>query len=193
MNTATPEWSVKQRVLELEKPLEVTIKPNAAERGRLAKRAGVSVASIEALEARLTIAPEPGLGRFHVHGDFDAELTQICVRSAAPFRAVLEAPVQGYFADKEGTLSFAKARKKREEEMGDQPNFVDEEEDPEPLENGAVDLGELVAQHLILAVDPYPVCPGAEPLPEEGMGDKVKVENPFAILGQLRAFIGKDE
>lgn len=184
-----PEWSHKQRVLDLEKPMHLTIAPSAAERAKLAKRAGVQV--LDSLEAKLTITPETG--RYHIEGRFQAALTQLCVRTGASFAAVLESGIEGWFADKEGTLSFAKARKKREEDLGDQPNFVDEEDDPEPLENGAIDLGELVAQHLCLAVDPYPICPGSEPLPEEGTAGKVQVENPFAILGQLREFIAKDE
>lgn len=187
--TSAPEWRHMLRVLELDKPLSVTIAPSAAERAALAKRCAVP--AIESLEARLTVAPETG--RYHVTGGFKAVLNQACVRSGVALTVDLESEVEGWFAEKEGTISFAKARKQRDEDMGDQPNFVEESDDPEPLDNGAIDLGELVAQHLCLAVDPYPVSPGAEPLPEEGTEGKVKLDNPFAILGQLRDFIGKDE
>ena len=42
----------------------------------------------------------------------------------------------------------------------------DEEDPPEPIRAGRMELGELVAQHLSLALDPYPRKPGAE-LPAE--------------------------
>src|SRR3546814_17044110 len=37
-----------------------------------------------------------------------------------------------------------------------------DEDPPEPFENGCIDLGEIVVQHLAVALDPYPRAPGAE-------------------------------
>jgi hypothetical protein len=35
-------------------------------------------------------------------------------------------------------------------------------DEPEPLEGDRIDLGEIVAEELALAIDPYPRAPGAE-------------------------------
>jgi hypothetical protein len=40
--------------------------------------------------------------------------------------------------------------------------FLDESEDPEPVIDGKIDAGELVAQYLSLAIDPYPRLEGEE-------------------------------
>ena len=60
----------------------------------------------------------------------------------------------------------------------------------ELLETAKIDAGELVAQHLALALDPHPRAPGAE---WQGPGDGFDAANiappaagPFAKLGQLK-------
>ena len=58
------------------------------------------------------------------------------------------------------------------------------EEPPEPLSGGAAELGELVVEHLALALDPYPRAPGAQAaLPgEDGEG----AATPFAKLRDIK-------
>ena len=60
-----------------------------------------------------------------------------------------------------------------------------EEEDPETIHSGVLDMGEVVAQFLGLAIDPYPKA--------EDVGDKDYIEtkpsdkpNPFAKLASLK-------
>ena len=64
------------------------------------------------------------------------------------------------------------------------------EDSPEPLATPEIDLGELVAQHLALALDPYPRRRGAvaEFDGEEAQNSELAppADNPFAILGQLK-------
>jgi uncharacterized metal-binding protein YceD (DUF177 family) len=58
---------------------------------------------------------------------------------------------------------------------------------PEPIRNGHIDLGELAAEQLSLALNPYPRAPGAA-IPEEFSPDPDAEEeaeravNPFSIL-----------
>ena len=62
---------------------------------------------------------------------------------------------------------------------------------PEPLAGPEIDLGEVAAEQLGLAIDPYPRRAGAEvpaewagePAPEPSPPEKV---NPFAALGKLK-------
>jgi uncharacterized metal-binding protein YceD (DUF177 family) len=49
-------------------------------------------------------------------------------------------------------------------QVRDEPSQIDrdlERDEPDLIENGQIDLGELVAEELALALDPYPHAPGA--------------------------------
>jgi uncharacterized metal-binding protein YceD (DUF177 family) len=56
---------------------------------------------------------------------------------------------------------------------------------PEPLEGPSLDLGEVVAQHLALALDPYPRAPGAA-APGEAAAEAAARPSPFAGLAALK-------
>ena len=59
--------------------------------------------------------------------------------------------------------------------------MLDEEDPPDPIVDGKVDLGALAAEFLALALDPYPRKPGAEfAAPEVAEPD-----SPFAELARL--------
>jgi len=53
---------------------------------------------------------------------------------------------------------------------------------PEPIVGGRLELGELAAQHLSLALDPYPRAPGVEAPAGGGEADG---RRPFAVLSKL--------
>jgi hypothetical protein len=103
---------------------------------------------------RRTVA---GLVRLNV--DFSANVVQSCVAS-------LEA-VPGVVSDRFSVLcESGEQRSGRHKKKGadEAEVFVDPfGDDPvEPLEDGKIDLGELVAQHLSLSLDPYPRAFGDE-------------------------------
>jgi hypothetical protein len=58
-----------------------------------------------------------------------------------------------------------------------------EDEPPEPLTGGAIDLGAIATEFLMLAIDPYPRKPGVEfaPPPRD-----TETEHPFAALAALK-------
>ena len=56
---------------------------------------------------------------------------------------------------------------------------------PEPLPEGALDLGETVAQQLSLGLDPYPRAPGSE-LDSRWRGETGPPQGPFAGLAALK-------
>lgn len=61
----------------------------------------------------------------------------------------------------------------------------DENDPPEPMVDDRVDIGAAMAEHLALALDPWPRKPGAE-IPS-GLGEENDArENPFAVLSQLK-------
>ncbi len=64
---------------------------------------------------------------------------------------------------------------------------VEDEELPEPLIGGAVDLGALATEFLVLGIDPYPRKPGAEFSPPAAAEAG---EHPFAALEALKKRLG---
>ena len=64
---------------------------------------------------------------------------------------------------------------------------LEEDDPPEPLEGGKIDMGEAAAEHLALVLDPFPRVPGAVfETAEEGKRDEDEaVSSPFAALARL--------
>jgi len=169
-----PEFS---RVLEIESlargPVHRTIEASPEERAALARRFGLE--GLDRLSASLTVEPLAA-GMARLRGSLTAEVTQTCVVSLEPVHSVIE---NGF------VLDFAA------EEAQSGPAAVDltldDEDWPEPLVNGRIDLGEAVAQQLAMALDPYPRAPGAT---LAGTGDDVAPEDeaaggPFSRLAEL--------
>ncbi len=156
-------------------PIRVAIDAEARERQALARRFGL--VSLEALaaeaELRRTGDAVTAAGRLR------AKVTQSCVGSGEP----VDAEVAEDFRVDFRPLP-ADSKPDDEIELGEG------ELDVVFYEGGAVDLGEAVAQTLLLALDPYPRSPAAEAaLREAGVKseEEARVESsPFAALKALK-------
>jgi uncharacterized metal-binding protein YceD (DUF177 family) len=62
---------------------------------------------------------------------------------------------------------------------------------PEPLEGDTIDVGAIVADHLSLALDPFPRAAGATYEPAAQPADAKP--NPFAALAQLKGRLKGEE
>lgn len=152
--------------------LDLTAKP--AELKALAERFGVQ--SIDRLDARVTLKAIAGGALVRVDGHFSAQVVQTCVVTLEPVPDDL---------DEDFSLTFGAAAL---EEPGEEIELsLDEEDPPDPIVDGHIDVGEAVAEHVALALDPFPRKPGIafdggpdEPAEEE------KKPSPFAVLAQLR-------
>jgi uncharacterized metal-binding protein YceD (DUF177 family) len=65
------------------------------------------------------------------------------------------------------------------------------DDDVEPLRGTQIDLGEMLAEELALALDPYPRAPDADILVSEALGPNISFgsaepDSPFAALEQLQ-------
>lgn len=194
--TARPEWQHLIDVREIGKvPVRLSIEAGAAERGALSQRVGVS--SIDSLKADLILEREKGGMTLHVTGRLMADVTQKCVITSEPVHSRIEEDFEGWFADPEQAVSFTKVKREKEMEKGpaDFP-ILEEHEDPEPIVDGQIDVGELTAQYLSLAIDPYPQAPGvvyqaAAPAPA---GPEAKARrNPFEALKDWKARHSSDK
>lgn len=138
------------------------LEATAEECAALARRFGIL--SVERLAAELHLKPEEG-NTVLVSGRLTAGLTQACVASLEPVAETIDEPV-----------ALRLLPPGREPEDG--PDDIDEIESP----GGVVDLGEVLAEQLALALDPYPRAPGAA-TPDAAMG---AVTGGFAALAALR-------
>lgn len=112
------------------------LEANAGECAALARRFGVI--SVRRLVATIVLRPEPR-GAIRVEGRLDATVEQACVVSLEPLvQAVTDAFVVRILPE------------------GREPSDGPEDPDEIPSEGGMVDLGEVVAAQLSLALDPYP-------------------------------------
>lgn len=175
MHDILPEFSRPLAIEDIgHEGAALTLEASAEERRRLAERFGLL--ALDSLTADLTVTRGASGIPVRVRGRLHASVVQECVVSLDPVPSEINELVEA---------EYAPAAEDGTEEAFD----PDEPEPPEPLEGDSLELGELVAQHLSLALDPYPRREGAEsPEWESGGaedGEKA-AENPFAVLAGLR-------
>ncbi len=119
------------------------VEASAAEREALARR--FDLLSLERLEAEIRLKRVVG-GMVRLTGHFVAQVVQACVISLEPVASTLEQNFSLLYGPSEPGTAV----------------MVDlETDDAEPFDGDAIDIGEAVAQHLALSLDPYPRAPGA--------------------------------
>ncbi|WP_026870456.1 YceD family protein [Inquilinus limosus] len=165
--TPTPEFSRMVGVNTLPRGgRTIAIEADEAERAALARR--FDLLALDELSARFTLTPGRG-DTVVVAGTLNAAVVQRCVVTLDPVPATVEDEVEAVFADAAG-------RDEAEVEVDPLAAEV------EPMVGGRIDLGELAAQHLSLALDPYPRSPDApEPVDEPAEGE-AETRRPFAVL-----------
>jgi hypothetical protein len=156
--------------------LDVTIAATPAECAALARHNALP--AVHSLNAELRARRWRGDG-LEIDGELRASLRQTCVATLEEFDSELVEPVHMRFApapDEE-----ARSRRRHEEST----EITLDEDPPDPLVGGGVDLGAVVSEFFTLALDPYPRKPGAhfvEPQPSEG----AQAVSPFAALRRLK-------
>lgn len=174
MSQIIPEFS-RPVVVDRLAPRETTlsIEADASERMALAKR--FDILAVDSLSAKVRLKPIAG-GLVRLKASFAADVVQACVVTLEPVRGAIAEDFE---------LMFAPAG---EEAGAAEIELVYEEDDPpEPIVDGAIDIGEAVAEHLALALDPYPRAPGACLGEEDLGGGEGEKARPFAALAALKA------
>lgn len=152
---------------------------NDQQRADLATR--FDIPELRALTAQITLNPLAGGPMIRVTLALQADLVQNCVVTGDPVPEKIDLRVE---------LDFAP------------PSMIDENieltlddaDPPDPIENGEIDLGDVIAQQLSLALDPYPRAPDAAftnvldnlPGSQQKHLDREAPKNPFAVLAQLK-------
>ena len=186
---AVPEFSRPVKVDAVDADgMALSLDANVAECTALAER--LDLWSLSDLQAELSCQrTAEGLIRLNVQ--FSANVIQSCVVSLDL--------VTGQILDQFSVLCEGDGARRSDRGAGadvDGEFFLDPfGDDPlEPLADGKIDVGELVAQHLSLALNPYPRASGMEGKvdiahPEYGIdpgGGKEERENPFLVLAGCR-------
>jgi uncharacterized metal-binding protein YceD (DUF177 family) len=157
---------------EFSRPLRVAGVPPAGQRLRLeatpaecaALAARLGVPAVHMLAATLTLRPDRADG-IAVDGMLEARVTQECVVTLEPVEQAVSEPLALRILPE-----------------GQAPSDDPDAEDEVEVQGGMAELGEVLAQLLALALDPYPRAPGAE-LPESA---RAEPESPFAGLARLK-------
>jgi len=178
-NVEKPEFSRIFGILDLlDEDLPIEISATADECAALARR--FELRRIEAFSATARLAPAAA-GLLRLTMAFRARITQTCVVSLEPFESVIEETAERCFAPPGASLA-------RPKEVAEIEIVVEGEDPPEPLADETIDLGEIAAEHLGLAIDPYPRRPGVvfEGAVAQDFSDPEPRESPFAVLATAR-------
>ena len=183
MSVNEQEWSHYIGSDEIEvKPQKLNIEIPQENKVAVAKRLGLH--NIDQLKVELSLQRNSISKAVHVQGQINAKLCQKCVVTTEPVEEIINEQFEAWFAEPNEAVSFEKARRERmsQREREDQP-MLDEVDEPELIIDGKIDLGELVIQHLSLALVAYPRKDGAHyENPEKETDEVYAADNPFAKL-----------
>lgn len=172
--TEEPEFSRALNVESLgEAAKRLRLEADEAERAAVARR--FDLLSLDSLVGDLIVDRVADSDLIRVHGRVAATLTQACVVTGKAVEETISEPVDERFGGADASEA--------EVDLS-----IDEEDPPEPIVGGEIDLGEIVAQYLGVAMDPYPRAPDAEIPPEYQVEDEDPREsrrNPFEVLSNL--------
>jgi len=159
-------------------PREFAIAADESERESLARR--FDLLSLDRLEATVTVTPREGSDIVRVTGSFEADVVQSCVVTLEPVPAAVSGAFERTFASPH-LCALAQVVE----------IDAEQEDPPEPITDGSIDIGEVVAEHMGLELNPFPRAPGAEfeSTQNDGVGTDGVSEtrkNPFAILEKLK-------
>jgi len=176
MEKAANPWTLPVAVDDIsEGGLHMKIEAPEGARAELAKVANLR--NLPKLSAVFDLTRN-GAG-VHVAGEVQARIGQTCVVTLEPMESEIREPIDLRFVPvPDGT----KVQERRPRQAK-----PDEDEPPEPLVGGRIDLGALASEFLILGIDPYPRKAGAEfaaPAVEDAG------EHPFAALETLKKRLG---
>lgn len=167
-----PPWSNRIALAEVpDEGLHVALEADADVRACLARAANLR--ELPHLEASFDLRRK-GAGVLHVAGEVVATVGQNCVVTLDPIEQNLHEPIDVMFSptaadrlgDGDGEASFA----------------MTDDDTPEPLTDGYVDLGVIATEYFLLGIDPYPRKEGAV---FEAAAAKDARESPFAALAEL--------
>ncbi len=189
-----PEDAIPEIVPELSRPVDVTrlsaagtminLTPTDAERAAIAARLGLI--SVDQLSGKIRVRPTMGR-EITAEGMVAAHVQQTCVVTGEALPTALEFSLLRRYSEDADALAGLDVE---EDELVDPDH-----DDPDPIENGTIDVGEAAVEELALQLPPYPRKPDVTfdgvVLSPPGAADQP--ENPFAKLEQLKKSLKSDD
>jgi uncharacterized metal-binding protein YceD (DUF177 family) len=174
----TPEFSRRVQVGDVRaRGSDYEITADSHECAALARR--FAIVEVRGLTARLRLQPIGGGPVVRMSGNLVADVVQSCVVTLEPVPAHLEERFD---------MTFGPAGEADDDDGEGEIDLSPEADDPpDPFVDGAIDVGEAVAEQLALALDPFPRAAGvAFTPPAEDVPGVPQKASPFAILARLR-------
>ncbi|WP_374599312.1 DUF177 domain-containing protein [Brevundimonas sp.] len=159
-------YSVPVRLIQVGAGLDRRLEPDAAERARIAK--SLDLASLDAFEADMRLEPHGNVG-WRVSGRVRADAVQTCGLTLELLPVHIDA-------------KFSIPLTESVETESDEIDVTLDDDAPDLIEDGQIDLGQYAVEQLALKLDPFPRKPGAEFVQPEEPAEI----SPFAVLKQLR-------
>lgn len=150
---------------------EVRVAATAEQRTRLAKWAGAD--AVEAFEAQVTLRRRSP-NRFAYDAMLTADIVQSCVVTLEPVRSHLALDVSRTLH----LTKFPASAKLAAQELS-----PGSDEGAEEIQDNHYDLAGPLLEEFVLAIDPYPRCPGVA---FERPADDDTAESPFDVLKALK-------
>lgn len=185
--TPAPEWNVPVDADKIgDKPVHIEQGADTQTLEDLVRR--LKIVGLKDLTGTATLQRENGNRIIYVYGHVSATVIQTCVVTLEPVETRVEEDFEAWYADPAQALSFERARRDHEHgKAGAEMPMLEEYDDPEPIVDGTIPVGEVWTQFLSLGINPYPHKEGIE-IPEEVTADApAGTENesgPFAALKQ---------
>lgn len=169
--SAVPLWNVPIPIADIpETGRGLTVAADEPTRSAIAKAAGLT--GLPRLEVSVELIRK-GQGGIHVVGQVAATVEQACVVTLDPIASEIVEPIDLVFLPA-GTITDAAA-----EVTLDQAD----QEPPEVLHDGKINIGAIAGEFLLLGIDPYPRKSGVE-FDAPPAGDPAA--HPFAALAALK-------
>ncbi|MES1991157.1 MAG: DUF177 domain-containing protein [Pseudomonadota bacterium] len=177
----TPEFS-KIIVVDDIPPNGTVIRFDVSESERAALALRFDLLALNSFKGEANIKP------WRRHGliaecKFEADVVQACIATLEPIDAKISQNVTLHFLPS-GMIARDMAATAKAEIVVD----VQNEDPPEPIENGRIDLGEALSEELAMSLDPYPKKSGAVFVPAEDVpAEAAEIRpNPFDVLEKLK-------
>jgi uncharacterized metal-binding protein YceD (DUF177 family) len=132
-----------------------------------------------------------------IEGSLKAHVTQECVVTLDPVPSVIEESFLSYYLDEGNVASFASARRSKREDSDDnamsrERPIPEEGEELEALTDGAVNIGELCVEAMVLGLDPYPHSDAAKERDRDESVYEDPKHSPFEVLKDLKIVKGEE-
>ena len=154
--------------------LDSEIAANAEERAAIV--GAYDLVAVDALSANVTLTHGPR-GSVEVSGRVLADIVQSCVVTLEPVAQHIDEPIAVRFVPADSPDAPGPAKPGKEVVVD-----ADAPDPPEVMEGTSVNLGALVEEIFVLAIDPYPRAPGAELPAEAAEPPESAADSPFAML-----------